>query len=589
MQRPERLLECEVRKNYDLDTLDPTQRAFADRVLKWAQELVDTYKWNKNNGDTKSPPRLRTWLCGSAGSGKTKTLRTIVQHVRLLFQQEHVDANVELTAYTGIAAFNIGFGAKTCCSSFNISGTGAWKKDVKGDAARRLEQQWRSVVLLIVDEISFIGTAFFARMHFRLQQGRSRYFSERGLEPGKHTFGDASVILVGDFGQLEPIEDVSLVDQETTRNTLHKNLRYLMPHIRHGRYLLQEFKEAFMLNRIHRSKDDMWWTMSCLRLRDFTCTQEEDYDEWMKHDLDRGHLTHEQKKYFDEEAVWLCARCEDVGARNGRKLRSIVEQQCQVVHKVEAVHHGTQSQQRRAKKCDSKTFEGLRDTVRLVRGCKVMLTRNVNYAKGLANGTRGKVVGIVYGPGGLGTFPEAIVVDIPDYDGELHGKFYDGEPTWVPVLPMTSMKEGTRLTRQQFPLAAAFALTVNKAQGLTLKEGVVIHLVGGSRFRPASKHGLPFVAWTRSESFAMTAFKNLPPWNDFVRGRDSDMLRMRNAYIEKLWEYHQETLRQHSDMDTPAAEDAAHDEWSRARAEDTGVMQREPPRLPCPACANLYS
>ena len=26
-------------------------------------------------------------------------------------------------------------------------------------------------------------------------------------------------------------------------------------------------------------------------------------------------------------------------------------------------------------------------------------------------GTRGKLVGVVYGPGGLGTFPESIVVD----------------------------------------------------------------------------------------------------------------------------------------------------------------------------------
>ena len=589
VQGPERLRECDVLRDYDLAKLDPTQRAFANRVLKWARELVEVYKWNKANGGSKRPPRLRTWLCGSAGSGKTKTLKTIVQHVRLLFQQEDVDATVELTAYTGIAAFNIGFGAKTCCSSFSISGTGAWKKEVKGDAARRLEQQWRSVVLLIVDEISFIGTSFFARMHFRLQQGRSRYFSERGLDPSGYTFGDASVILVGDFGQLEPIDDVSLVDQETTRETLHKNLRHLRTHIWQGRYLLREFKEAFMLNRIHRSKDDLWWTESCLRLRDFTCTKHEDYDVWMQHDLDRGHLTQEQKRYFDEEAVWLCARCEDVGARNARKLRSMVEQDYQVVHKIEAVHLGTHSQQKRAKKCDSKVFEGLRDTVHLVRGCKVMLTRNVNYAKGLANGTRGKVVGIVYGPGGLGTFPEAIVVDFPDYDGELHGKFYDDEPTWVPILPMTSVKEGTRLMRTQFPLAAAFALTVNKAQGLTLKEGVVIHLVGGSRFRPASKHGLPFVAWTRSESFAMTAFKNLPPWSDFVRGRDSDMLRMRNAYIEKLWECHRETLRRHSDMATSAAEEAAHDEWVRAKAADTSVMPKEPPRLPCPACAKLWS
>ena len=154
---------------------------------------------------------------------------------------------------------------------------------------------------------------------------------------------------------------------------------------------------------------------------------------------------------------------------------------------------------------------------------------------------------------------------------------------------MTCAKEGTRITRTQFPLAAAFALTVNKAQGLTLKEGVVIHLVGGPRFRPAAKHGLPFVAWTRSESFAMTAFKNLPPWSDFEKGRDSDMLRMRNDYIEKLWRYHRETLRRHSDMHTSGDEDAAHDEWVKARATNTSAVPREPPRLQCPACAELWS
>ena len=81
---------------------------------------------------------------------------------------------------------------------------------------------------------------------------------------------------------------------------------------------------------------------------------------------------------------------------------------------------------------------------------------------------------------------------------------------------MFDTKEGSRLTRCQFPLTVGFELTVNKAQGLTVEEGVVIHLVGDKRFRPAAKHGLPFLAWTRSESFAMTAFKNLPPWGDFV-------------------------------------------------------------------------
>ena len=219
-----------------------------------------------------------------------------------------------------------------------------------------------------------------------------------------------------------------------------------------------------------------------------------------------------------------------------------------------------------------------------------MLTRNIAYTFGLANGTRGKLVGVVYGRDNVGTFPvgtfpEAVVVDVPDYKGP---QFYDGEPTWVPILPMTSVKEKTRMMRTQFPVVAGFALTVNKAQGLTLKEGVVIHLAGSQRYRPAAKHGLPFVAWTRSESFAMTAFKHLPPWNDFVKGRESDMLRMRNAFTDKLWKCHRETLRRHTDMDTPAAENHAHSKWVQEKATGANAIPTEPSRLPCPACAKLW-
>ncbi len=123
------------------------------------------------------------------------------------------------------------------------------------------------------------------------------------------------------------------------------------------------------------------------------------------------------------------------------------------------------------------------------------------------------------------------------------------------------------MLRTQFPVVAGFALTVNEAQGLTMKEGVVIHLVGSSRFRPASKHGLPFVAWTRSESFSMTAFKNLPPWSDFVKGKNSDMLRMRQEFTKCLDKLHEETLAKHSDLNTPGLEAAAHTEWTEAQKE----------------------
>ena len=335
-----------------------------------------------------------------------------------------------------------------------------------------------------------------------------------------------------------------------------------------------------MLKRIHRSKDDLWWTESCLRLRDFECTKTGDYDVWSQHDLDRGHLTPAQKAYFESEAVWLCARCEDVGARNGRKLRHMVEREQQVVHRIHAEHRGS----KHARKQPSKAFEGLRDVVHLVRGCKIMLTRNVAYKYGLANGTRGTLVGVVYSPAGFAALPEAIIIEVEDYKGPA---FYADEPKWVPIMPMTSVKEGTRMTRTQFPLVAGFALTVNKAQGLTLKEGVVIHLAGGARFRPASLHGLPFVAWTRSESFAMTAFKNLPPWSDFVKGKDSDMLRMRKGYVEHLWQLHESTLRAHSEMANAQDEDAAHRLWSEQHSANSSGKAKEAPRLLCLECERL--
>ena len=157
-----------VARDYDLEDLDPTQRVFADRVIQWARELVTVYKRMKATGKPRRVPRMRTWLGGSAGSGKSTTLRTRLMHCRLLFQQEDVDAKIELTAYTGVAAFNIGFGARTAVSSFRIPPKATFQQELTDEAARKLEAQWADVVLLIVDEVSFIGNAFYAKMQFRV-------------------------------------------------------------------------------------------------------------------------------------------------------------------------------------------------------------------------------------------------------------------------------------------------------------------------------------------------------------------------------------------------------------------------------------
>ena len=58
----------------------------------------------------------------------------------------------------------------------------------------------------------------------------------------------------------------------------------------------------------------------------------------------------------------------------------------------------------------------------------------------------------------------------------------------------------------------------------------------------------------------MTAFKNLPPWQDFLEGRESDMLRMRWTFTEWLERLHTETLARHSSLKTSEDENEAHEQ-----------------------------
>lgn len=127
------------------------------------------------------------------------------------------------------------------------------------------------------------------------------------------------------------------------------------------------------------------------------------------------------------------------GARKGRKLARMAETEKELIHQIWAQHS-----RKSARKFPSTAFDGLRRVINLVRGCKIMLSRNVAYLYGLANGARGKFIGTVYGSEGIGSFPEALIVDVPEYCGPA---FFPEEPTWVPIFPITAMKEGTRMTR----------------------------------------------------------------------------------------------------------------------------------------------
>ena len=83
----------------------------------------------------------------------------------------------------------------------------------------------------------------------------------------------------------------------------------------------------------------------------------------------------------------------------------------------------------------------------------------------------------------------------------------------------------------------------------------------------------------------MTAFKNIPPWTDFMKGKESEMQRMRWEFTEKLGRLHRCTLAKHSPMKTEKQEDEAWEHWQQKQATRLKRRRQEGPRMPCPACA----
>ena len=84
--------------------------------------------------------------------------------------------------------------------------------------------------------------------------------------------------------------------------------------------------------------------------------------------------------------------------------------------------------------------------------------------------------------------------------------------------------------------------------------------------------------------FRMTAFKNLPPWGDFVKGKESDMLFLRRAFTERLEQLHRHTLAKHSQMKSEHLEEEAWELWQQKQAGRTKRRKQGGPRMPCPAC-----
>lgn len=128
---------------------------------------------------------------GSAGTGKSVLLRSLIKALR----EQHGQGTVAVTASTGLAACHIG--GITLHSFAGIGlGKGSAKDLVKKiRRARKVLQKWKSIKVLVIDEISMIDGALLDKLN------EIAKILRRSDDP----FGGIQLIVCGDFYQLPPV------------------------------------------------------------------------------------------------------------------------------------------------------------------------------------------------------------------------------------------------------------------------------------------------------------------------------------------------------------------------------------------------
>lgn len=125
-----------------------------------------------------------TFIGGAAGTGKSTLIKKFVK------DKENEGANVVVVAPTGIAAVNIG--GSTIHRAFKYR-TGPMLRDAKGDNELYNYSLWKTVDIIVIDEVSMLRVDLFDLICSQLVKSEANYNKRIQL------------ILLGDFFQLPPV------------------------------------------------------------------------------------------------------------------------------------------------------------------------------------------------------------------------------------------------------------------------------------------------------------------------------------------------------------------------------------------------
>ncbi|XP_062574488.1 uncharacterized protein LOC134236336, partial [Saccostrea cucullata] len=419
-----------------LRTLNSKQRDVFYQVRDWCIK--------KKNGQ--NPPPFHVFVTGGAGTGKSHLIKCIYYEANRLLahiSENPDDLTVLLTAPTGTAAFNInGLTIHSALSIFkSLSLDHALLSE---ERINSLRSKLENLQILIIDEISMVNKRLLFFVHERLRQLKKM--------PENCSFGGVSIIAVGDFYQLPPVR------------TKHTDKLYVNDNSNPMNQLWNDLFTVVELDEIMRQREDGIFAELLNRLR--VKKANETLSEVDKHTLKQC------IKEGPAEALHIFATNAEINAYNNEMIFKV----CAEPKLVEAEDYEKKRESGtliKRKTHFTKTDICLPSSILLAEGARVMLIKNEDVQDGLVNGVMGTVMQIRMSSNSK--LPEAIFIH---FDNENVGKNADlqkmiNQKRCVGLRPSSeeiTIKNGVR---KQYPLQLAWACTIHKVQGLTVKECVV--------------------------------------------------------------------------------------------------------------------